>query len=364
MNSQIERATNGSGDLPNDALAPKKYPFKAVVFTSEVSRHSLPDVEYGSFAIDLDTLIVAKNPCIVDYNHDDSDVIGSAKISIEDHEIVAVGDLVSVRPNDRAASIAAIGRDVPYGISPTLDLEAAKRVDVAAGATYYANGREYVGPLYIYQNAALLGISVCPYPTDERTSFTPLKKGRLATMTAKFEVDLPDSQTINDPTDVQPAEVGDVGGTNETKTVKNEELQEFINAFGLERGVLYYQEGLTMDEAVQSAYADVKQENEELKQKLSRFEADDEDEERQQGAETLNNDENAESDADETKLGRCLKRIEQRISKFEATLAAEAKARRRGDAIGLSASRTALKKPASYRDAFKTAVAPRTGGTR
>lgn len=339
--------------------APTKYPFKAVVFTSDVSRHSLPDVEYGSFAIDLDTLIVAKNPCVVDYNHDDSDVIGSAKISIENHEIVAVGDLVSARPNDRAASIAATGRDVPYGISPTLDLEAGTRVDVAAGATYYANGREYVGPLYIYQNAALLGISVCPYPTDERTSFTPLKKGRLTAMSAKFEMDLLDTEP-QPGVDAQPDEVGDAGGLNETHGVKNEELQEYINAFGLERGVQYYQEGLTMDEANQRAYSEIKQENAELKQRLSRFEADGEDDENRE-PETLNDDENAvpedeETKEDETKLGRCLKRIEQRLSKFESTLAAEVKARKRGDAIGLSASRTALQKPATYKDAFRRAV--------
>ena len=270
-------------------MAILKFPFKAVAWTPDVSWHELPGDEYGSvvasdFVLDLSTLVVPKNPCVVDYNHNDAEPIGYARVSVSGGTLLAEGELVSNVEGDVADRIAKTGKDVPFGISPTLDLWSAERVDVGEGEVYNCNDREYVGPLLVYKGAVLLGISVCPYPTDEGTSFTPLarkaiklnKQGviSMAKKRVKLEADIVADEEKREE-DVAQFE-GDEAGIADAVSVKNAELQEFIDAFGLERGVQYYQEGLTVEEATQRAYGDVVAENAELKAKLAKFEEDDE----------------------------------------------------------------------------------------
>lgn len=324
-----------------------KYPFNAVAFTSEVASHYLPNGEYGRFAIDLDSIVIPNNPCIVDYNHDSGEVVGSAFIDVEEHKLVAVGELVSVYENDRASLIAATARDVPYGISPTLDLDFAEVVEVKEGEVYNANGREYVGPLYIYKNAVLLGISVCPYPTDGNTSLTMLKKGKLIAMSGLTKLNI----------DEQEPAPKDAENLNDEppKTVKNEELQAYIDKFGIERGVEYYQNGVPMDEAVEMTLEDVLEENEELRRKLAKFENDCADPQKDQVEELENDVEKTPEEEEKTALSRVLTKLEQRLAKFEKALSQDQKARRRGDNLGLSDSRPVPRRM-SYQDAFRDSI--------
>ena len=365
-------------------MAILKFPFKAVAWTPDVSWHELPGDEYGSvvasdFVLDLSTLVVPKNPCVVDYNHNDAEPIGYARVSVSGGTLLAEGELVSNVEGDVADRIAKTGKDVPFGISPTLDLWSAERVDVGEGEVYNCNDREYVGPLLVYKGAVLLGISVCPYPTDEGTSFTPLarkaiklnKQGviSMAKKRVKLEADIVADEEKREE-DVAQFE-GDEAGIADAVSVKNAELQEFIDAFGLERGVQYYQEGLTVEEATQRAYGDVVAENAELKAKLAKFEEDDEikdlelDEDEEKETELESDAQEAPTnDPEEIKFRRSERRsiakslavFAAKIASLEKLVASQRAVSRRGDSVGLSASVREPARAQSYREAFAKAI--------
>lgn len=363
-----------------------KYPFNAVVFTSDEFEHTLPgptpnETIWGKFALDLSTLIVPKNPCVVDYNHDDKEPIGYAHISIEENAITAEGALVSSSPNDRASQIAQTGREIPFGISPTLDLIAADRIEAPRGGTYNANGRTYAGPIYIYKNAVLLGISVCPYPTDGETSFTPLNTDARQTQffspkLLKWNRPIPlngddvknnerkgthmaNNQPQNDPKGAQaPTDEPD----KTERTVKNAELQEYIDLFGLERGVAYYQSGLTIEEASSEAYKDVSEENDKLKAELAELKA------ACNSGDAKSDNGNAKQepkDAPSEKelrasIDSALKLIDDKLAKMSAEIQAQTRVANvvslRGDERGLSPDKAGGKAGQDYKTAFKNAV--------
>ena len=372
----------------------EKHPFSAVAWTSDPSIHALPNGDGGeivaAFVIDLATLTVPKNPCVVDYNHDPAQVVGSASVRVEDGDLIAEGFLLS-QGGDLAGRIAASANDIPYGISPTLDLSNAERIDVPEGETFDCNGRTYPGPIFIYRNVALLGISICPYPTDENTSITVLNKGRVALTcdrsgltlldrddrdeeeeptepTAEEPAEAPTSQNeepeetsptpveepttsneepVEEPTepDEEPTDDEDEDDKEKTrselkaKRVKNEELQFFLDKFGLE-GVRYYQDGKTLDEALAEEFEKLKNENVELRKLVKGF---------FKGI--------ADSAPQETPIqlnGGYADAFQRRLAQLSQKSAVTPQ--RRGDAIGLSES-VAADGPKTYRDAFIESIA-------
>lgn len=325
------------------------FKFSAVVFTADLRFHWLPEVGDVWFALDFASLRLPKNPVAVDFDHDPKEPIGTALINIEQTEIKAVGELVSATPNDRAASIAASGSAIPYGISPTLDLSAAEYIEVADGATILANGRSYSGPFVLVKNAALLGISVVLYPTDPQTSFTPttFKKERLFFMASKIELGA-ESAPKKTAAAAVPAEP--------EKTVKSAELQSFIETFGLDRGVRFFQEGKSIDGARAEAFEELAKENAQLKAQLVELEA------AAKAAEAPAPDPAAEPEHAKTAEGfsklfdSFCERLDATLAKLSAEAEKVAELRRRGDLVGLSGSVPAgaaeLEKSKTYRDAF------------
>lgn len=152
----------------------REYPFKAEVFTAEVSSHEMPVgagiSAYTPFVLDLLSTTFPRNPCVVDYNHDSNQPVGRATLTANENSIQAEGAFVSALDGDRAFQLGETSAGTPFGISPTLDLNDATLELVAEGAEGTANGRTYQGPLAIYRNARVLGIAVCPIPTDAGTS--------------------------------------------------------------------------------------------------------------------------------------------------------------------------------------------------
>lgn len=335
----------------------EKFKFSAVVFTADVSRHFLPDVGEVDFVLDFASLKIPKNPLVVDFDHDSAAPIGSALVKVDSDGLTAVGELVSLAPNDRAASIAASGRDIPFGISPTLDLSAAELVEVAGGSQYVVNGRYYEGPLVVVRNAVLLGISVVLYPTDSGTIFTPLKKKELVLMAReKMAVEEKAVEKVEKVEKIEP--IGEESAAPETG-VKDKELQNFIDAFGLERGVRYFQEGKTFEEARADAFDELVQENAKLKARIAELEAAAGAPEPEKKPEDAVEEKTVEERVEE-KFSKPLEALDATLAKLDAWTEKIENFRARGDYIGLSASVPAPapeeEKAKSYRDALREAL--------
>ena len=330
----------------------KKHNFDAVAYTADVQRHSLASGEVVDFIIDFATLD-APDVVPVDYNHDWNAPIGSAQMEVEEDRLHAHGALVSSSPDDLAAQLAERGKDIPFGISPTVDFTAAERVDVPAGASISRNGRLYEGPVTVFEHAKLRGLSVCMYPTDPSTVFTPLQQNKegLLFMAAKNSVKLAaEPVEVVDVVEVED-KAGEAAAAAEI-TVKNKELQDFIDAFGLERGVRFYQENKTIDEARAIAYDELVVENEKLRAKIAALEA--------AAAPKVEAVEVVEAAAPVEAFSACLEKFNAALEKFSADAQQLSQLRLRGEAVGLSADVPVVENPhenKGYCAAISAAVA-------
>ena len=311
----------------------KKHNFDAVAYTADVQRHSLASGEVVDFIIDFATL--------------------GARVWTDDDRLLAHGALVSSSPDDLAAQLAERGKDIPFGISPTVDFTAAERVDVPAGASISGNGRLYEGPVTVFEHAKLRGLSVCMYPTDPSTVFTPLQQNKegLLFMAAKNSVKLAaEPVEVVDVVEVED-KAGEAAAAAEI-TVKNKELQDFIDAFGLERGVRFYQENKTIDEARAIAYDELVVENEKLRAKIAALEA--------AAAPKVEAVEVVEAAAPVEAFSACLEKFNAALEKFSADAQQLSQLRLRGEAVGLSADVPVVENPhenKGYCAAISAAVA-------
>ena len=150
--------------------------------------------------------------------------------------------------------------------------------------------------------------------------------------------------------------------------VKNRELQDFIDAFGMDRGVRLYQDGKTFDEARAIVFDEIAAENERLKARVAELEtalsAKPENveivEPVAQSVESATATEPPKSEPEPAKsadaLALALDRFETIISKLDESSAALSLLGRRGDAVGLTGSNAPVPTSKSYRDAFRDAV--------
>ncbi len=250
--------------------------FRAVALTGNVLRHGVPTRDGGretlEFVVDLATVEPTRTPLVVDYNHDPAEIVGAARVRADGFALLADGELTPFLSDDRASEIISkAARGVPYGISPTFDFAAAERVDVAPGETFETNGRRVVGPVVVFRNAPLLGLSVCPYPTDDGTAFALLGKDfTLLTKGNEMAEEKNEKTTeLKDDAANAPDGEGATGTSDAPSSVKNAELQEYVDRFGLELGVKYFQEGADLAEATSNAFQALKEENEKLKSRLA-----------------------------------------------------------------------------------------------
>ena len=327
------------------------FDFEAVVFTAEKNRHKLPCGDFAEFVFDFDSLRLPKNPVIVDFNHDEDQVIGKARVYLDEDGLKAAGTLVSTRPGDVAAEVAERGRVVPFGISPTIDFSRAERLDLKEGEEIDLNGRTYQGPLAIFTGAELRGISVCSYPTDLKTEFIPLSQKGLIHMAADGQV-----KFANDPVAIEPPK-GAAAPVQDGPTVRDAELQRYIDAFGLDRGVAYFQANKTFDEARAETYDALVKENEELKAKIAELEK--AAEKKPEETVVVVDDKPAEAAKPAEAVAvegfsQLVQRLEETLAKFSSSADSLAKLSRRGDELGLTGSVQSVEPQKAENDENKT----------
>lgn len=231
----------------------------------------------GDFVIDLATLKFNKDRLTIDYNHDESEVIGYAmNFQKTPSGLIADGVLVSAMAGDRSDSVyRQLKAGVPLEVSPTLELYSGSIEELEDGQTAMINDREISGPITIFKNVPVRGLSVCPYGTDAGTCVNALKKENLTEEKMIF------SKRKNGLTRMAKSRLSEEGGEGEVKEKEKvltdcseeagaegtegatqytayPELETFIENFGLEKGVEYYRRGLTLEEAQAEDYAELK----------------------------------------------------------------------------------------------------------
>ena len=282
---------------------------------------------WGRVVFDYSTLKFPERAAL-DYDHWDDEIIGYIEnFRATDEAVTADAVLLDESPSDRATEVAYnLANGVPYEASALIDLESATETEVLNDAVETVNGRELRGPFTLYRGATLRGVAVCPHGADAKTrtslALSTSTKGKLMTLKTELNGDAvklsaegrdagatSDSTEQTEPTpspstelttdenaDPAPVEVVDevVDVPEPEDAVKLSEGRQprslgadfdaMVAEFGLERGVEYYREGYSLDEARLDDYAKLKaakkddselvalrSEIQELKKKLEQF---------------------------------------------------------------------------------------------
>ena len=282
---------------------------------------------WGRVVFDYSTLKFPERAAL-DYDHWDDEIIGYIEnFRATDEAVTADAVLLDESPSDRATEVAYnLANGVPYEASALIDLESATETEVLNDAVETVNGRELRGPFTLYRGATLRGVAVCPHGADAKTrtslALSTSTKGKLMTLKTELNGDAvklsaegrdagatSDSTEQTEPTpspstelttdenaDPAPVEVVDevVDVPEPEDAVKLSEGRQprslgadfdaMVAEFGLDRGVEYYREGYSLDEARLDDYAKLKaakkddselvalrSEIQELKKKLEQF---------------------------------------------------------------------------------------------
>lgn len=227
---------------------------KIIILSGELMERS----DLGLFCIDPETVKIHKPRLILDYNHIEEEVIGFVDdIHVEDDKLVGTATIESVREGDRAAEIIArIEEGTPYEISPTVMLN---ELGVETKTI-----READVEFTVYHNVPLRGVSICPYGTDKLTTILSFTSGGLRMKRTKKRngmTRLAAEEEIKEAVETEVVE----GGDEKKEELEGEVvydafplLEQFIAAFGLEKGVEFYRRGLTLEEAEAEDYAELK----------------------------------------------------------------------------------------------------------
>lgn len=247
-----------------------EYKAKVVILTGQ----PIERADLGRFVVDLATITTHKDRLSVDFDHDEQLPLGYIENIeyIEGIGLVGVATFSAPNENDKAAEILQRLIDgFPFEVSPTLELYEPETL--ADGEKTTINGYEVEGELDIYRNVKLRGVGIVLFGTDPNTKITELKNEKLITL--KNGVNMMSKKITDEDALVKLADTTETEQTTEKEEKKPEYLQlleDMISAFGIEAGVNYYRQGLTIEEAEKLDYAELKK----LRDKLANPKEDEE----------------------------------------------------------------------------------------
>ena len=160
----------------------------------------------------------------------------------------------------------------------------------------------------------------------------------------------------NDPVAIEPPK-GAAAPVQDGPTVRDAELQRYIDAFGLDRGVAYFQANKTFDEARAETYDALVKENEELKAKIAELEK--AAEKKPEETVVVVDDKPAEAAKPAEAVAvegfsQLVQRLEETLAKFSSSADSLAKLSRRGDELGLTGSLQSVEPQKAENDENKT----------
>ena len=211
------------------------------------------DVVNGDFAIDLESAIIPEK-IIVDYNHDNQLILGFADgMTVEGETLTGRGVLIS--RNDPAEKgetdrlVDKIATDlregVPYEASITFSHEYLE-TSVVDNTTYL-------------KKINLRGVSICPFGEDDGTEVSLLALQQKATEMSIQTKDKHEKRTLTTMTkrvidNENPGDTEEKPAPDPTR----EEVQQYIDEFGLEAGTRFWLDGTKFEEAKEARYQEMK----------------------------------------------------------------------------------------------------------
>ncbi len=127
---------------------------------------------WGPMVFEVSGMRLAKDRVTLDYCHRPDEVVGYAdQIDAAGGQLKIAGELISAKPDDRAAEILKKGpAGVPYEASVKFDFYNGLVVEEYADRVpAQVNGRTELGPLTVIRQCLLRGVAVCPYGADPYT---------------------------------------------------------------------------------------------------------------------------------------------------------------------------------------------------
>ena len=241
-----------------------------------LSGEPLVDYWLGQRVQDISGMEVEGDKVMVDYCHDDREVMGFIDTFEAGNNLVLKGQLTPFQEGDRANEVIhKLKAGIPYEASIEFtpsqpgDLQIE---ELSAGESAQVNGREVHGPATIFRKWHLRRVAICPSGWDRQTS-VEAQQDKNQTV----EVQIMATPKTKDPAEPvvkldEPLAVVPIPKpVVQTEDVRQEFLS-FCQQFGDEKGAHYFKLGLNMV-AAQAQYADdlkaenaaLKTENEELK---------------------------------------------------------------------------------------------------
>lgn len=204
----------------------------------------------GDFVIDLDSLEFHRDRLILDYNHNEEEILGHIDdFIINDGKLLATARIYSIHPGDKAEEvIQRVKKGTPYEISPTVVFGEGEREEIPEGMEMPINGRRVNGGATIFHKVPVRGVSICPYGTDRKTGFVGLSLER---------PEQPDERS-EEMTEEKKDCLNEEGTDAENKYTACPELEKMIAEFGVDKGVEYFRKGVSFEDAQAEDYAQLK----------------------------------------------------------------------------------------------------------
>ena len=271
---EFAQRADGSSNQPISLLARSKKPVSTWFWGNAV--HDLSGMKH-----------VKKVP--IDYCHDDQQILGFIdKFSVNDEGLVLDGVLTpSDNPTDMCRTVTAKQKaGVPYQASIFFDPNDMVVEAVRGNETAEVNGYKFKGPGIIFRKWTLRGVAVCPYGKDANTSssvkfdaskfsVSMISGGKtVADDNENPEVELEETETpeVETPAPPTPEASPKMSDKGKPKKPAKPDGAAFLTAFG-EKGGVWFAQGKTFEEAQALFTQGMRDENTELKAKVTKLEA-------------------------------------------------------------------------------------------
>jgi hypothetical protein len=230
---------------------PKKGPLKMRARSGDPIHHWY----WGKVVHDMAGFSPAKPTIPADYCHDPREIVGYLnKFSASNEGLDAEGEIVSVKPGDRAEDVMLRGNaGIPYESSIFFDPQVIE--EVLQGGSAQVNGYSLEGPALIIRKWTTRGIAVCPYGYDPRTSSQFSAGGipdevevpffQLPTELAMSTAAIPAQPAATEATKLAAPAAGD------NRQQLSDELKKFVDKFGAANGAAWFTAGKSYTEALE-----------------------------------------------------------------------------------------------------------------
>lgn len=164
MTADVELLAAETDEAGNAKPGPRK--FNVVAYTGGammVGGYDLPVV------VDLDGMAFGKS-LIANLDHDSSKRVGHVTEKSKDGGKLTLGGIASAATPARAEVIDSAAEGFVWQAS--IEARPDRLIEVAAGKTIKANGREFTGPLYLAKKSTLKGFAFVSHGADDNTSAT------------------------------------------------------------------------------------------------------------------------------------------------------------------------------------------------